>query len=261
MIKFFRKIRQNMIKENKVSNYLIYAVGEILLLVIGILIALQLNTWQIEKKDQLIEKTLLKNIKRDLESNLQELNVVKRFKISQNKAGSRLLEYIIDASKPLEDTIQFVNDFHIINYFIIPTSNRTSYDLATSTGYLNHITNDSLTNELSRYFSDIKIELNVTDTKRYINSFIESHIMNNYPMFSKHVMPIDGQGGKYALEKYRNDNRPILQPNNIRGDISFENHLNLLSVRHIIGIKKIEEEEKWIHGLIHKIENQLNLKE
>ncbi len=45
MIKAFRKIRQNLIMENKTSKYFKYAIGEILLVVIGILIALQINTW------------------------------------------------------------------------------------------------------------------------------------------------------------------------------------------------------------------------
>lgn len=51
MIKFFRKIRQNMIKENKVSKYMLYAIGEIVLVVIGIFIALQLNTWKENNKN------------------------------------------------------------------------------------------------------------------------------------------------------------------------------------------------------------------
>ncbi|MFL0354676.1 DUF6090 family protein [Xanthomarina sp. GH4-25] len=50
MIKFFRKTRQNMIKENRVSKYLLYAIGEIILVVIGILIALQINNWNENKK-------------------------------------------------------------------------------------------------------------------------------------------------------------------------------------------------------------------
>jgi hypothetical protein len=45
MIKFFRKIRHTMIKENKFSRYTFYALGEIILVVIGILIALQINNW------------------------------------------------------------------------------------------------------------------------------------------------------------------------------------------------------------------------
>ncbi|TVZ56074.1 hypothetical protein OD91_1353 [Lutibacter sp. Hel_I_33_5] len=50
MIKFFRKIRQKLLTENKFSKYLIYAIGEIILVVIGILIALQINNWNEHRK-------------------------------------------------------------------------------------------------------------------------------------------------------------------------------------------------------------------
>ena len=70
MIKFFRKIRQNLIKENRAGKYLLYAIGEIILVVIGILIALQVNncnnTKQNEKKFEIIveafESDLIRNI-------------------------------------------------------------------------------------------------------------------------------------------------------------------------------------------------------
>ena len=45
MIKIFRKIRQNLVMENKTGRYFKYAIGEIILVVIGILIALQINNW------------------------------------------------------------------------------------------------------------------------------------------------------------------------------------------------------------------------
>ena len=54
MIKFFRKIRQNLLSENKFSKYLIYAIGEIILVVIGILIALQINNWNESEKNQVV---------------------------------------------------------------------------------------------------------------------------------------------------------------------------------------------------------------
>ena len=50
MIKFFRKIRQRLLTENKFSKYLLYAIGEIILVVIGILIALQINNWNEGRK-------------------------------------------------------------------------------------------------------------------------------------------------------------------------------------------------------------------
>jgi hypothetical protein len=66
MLKFFRKIRQNLIKENKVGNYLKYAIGEILLVVIGILIALQINNANQAHKAKQSEQVVLKNLVQDL---------------------------------------------------------------------------------------------------------------------------------------------------------------------------------------------------
>ena len=66
MIKFFRKIRQNLLTENKFSKYLIYAIGEIILVVIGILIALGTNNWNNEKqeKNKLVDsyKSIIKKL-------------------------------------------------------------------------------------------------------------------------------------------------------------------------------------------------------
>ncbi len=71
MIKFFRKIRQNLLSENKFSKYLIYAIGEIVLVVIGILIALQINNWnennKLETKKQDYYQQLLEDLKKDKE--------------------------------------------------------------------------------------------------------------------------------------------------------------------------------------------------
>jgi Family of unknown function (DUF6090) len=66
MIKFFRKIRQRLLTENKFSKYLIYAVGEIVLVVIGILIALGVNNWNQEKKNHRLGEDYLLRIHRDL---------------------------------------------------------------------------------------------------------------------------------------------------------------------------------------------------
>ncbi len=70
MIKFFRKIRQNMIKENKVSKYVLYAIGEIVLVVIGILIAISINNWNEQRIQQHKAAYYLVSIVKDLESNV-----------------------------------------------------------------------------------------------------------------------------------------------------------------------------------------------
>ena len=67
MIKFFRKIRQKMLTENKFSKYLLYAIGEIVLVVIGILIALQINNWNESNKLKKEETLYLERLIIDLE--------------------------------------------------------------------------------------------------------------------------------------------------------------------------------------------------
>ena len=62
MIKFFRKIRQNLLMENKTGKYFKYAIGEIILVVIGILIALGINNWNENRKNHQAEKVVLNNL-------------------------------------------------------------------------------------------------------------------------------------------------------------------------------------------------------
>ena len=72
MIKFFRKIRQQMLNQNKTSRYFKYALGEIILVVFGILIALQINTWNENRKAANEETKILKALQAD-------------FKVSKNR--------------------------------------------------------------------------------------------------------------------------------------------------------------------------------
>lgn len=73
MIKFFRKIRQSLLSENKFSKYLLYAIGEIVLVVIGILFALQINNWNEHRKERAKEIKLLTELKVDLQETKSDL--------------------------------------------------------------------------------------------------------------------------------------------------------------------------------------------
>ena len=86
MLKFFRNIRQKLLAEGKTSKYLKYAIGEIVLVNIGILIALQINNWNEARKEAVFEKKviteLLMDVKEDLlemEDAFKELNESQRF--------------------------------------------------------------------------------------------------------------------------------------------------------------------------------------
>jgi hypothetical protein len=75
MIKFFRKIRQKLLTENKFSKYLLYAIGEIILVVIGILIALQVNNWNNENAERDREINILTEMIRNLNMNVNQFSV------------------------------------------------------------------------------------------------------------------------------------------------------------------------------------------
>ena len=72
MIKFFRRIRRKLLDEGKLRSYLIYAIGEILLVVIGILLALQVNNWTERKKNIREEKIILKEIADNLKIDIED---------------------------------------------------------------------------------------------------------------------------------------------------------------------------------------------
>ncbi|MGW9686967.1 DUF6090 family protein [Flagellimonas sp. 2504JD1-5] len=96
MLKFFRKIRQKLLSENKLSKYLIYAIGEIILVVIGILIALQINNWNESKKLRNVEKAYLNEVRNNLIQDTLLLNKVisaRKLRISRFIALDSSLNY------------------------------------------------------------------------------------------------------------------------------------------------------------------------
>jgi hypothetical protein len=74
MIKFFRKIRQNLLSEGQTGKYLKYAIGEIILVVIGILIALQLNDWNDSQKQLKLENEYYCRLLEDSKLDKEQIN-------------------------------------------------------------------------------------------------------------------------------------------------------------------------------------------
>ena len=76
MIKLFRNIRKNLITHGKTANYIKYAIGEIVLVVIGILIALQINNWNENRLNSKKEAVILENIHKEFMANKKQLDTV-----------------------------------------------------------------------------------------------------------------------------------------------------------------------------------------
>ena len=101
MIKLFRKIKQNLISENKFSKYLIYALGEIILVVIGILIALQINNWNENRKNKKIERNYLISLVEEFEFNKLNLETIVTLNDKNANFGLQILKH----TGPLEPEI------------------------------------------------------------------------------------------------------------------------------------------------------------
>jgi len=176
MIKFFRKIRQNLLSQGKTGKYLKYAVGEIILVVFGILIALQLNAWK------------------------EELQAKEELKTSMNSMLDDLTQDIIFYNsyiEKLENRILLLNDFSRGNYSeidieIIP--NEVSYNIPTKdfgTTYIslkedrkfNMIENLELKNKITSYYEVTCKEYNIIALwhEKFVTETIESYFLLNLP--------------------------------------------------------------------------------
>ena len=83
MIKFFRRIRQKLITDGKLSKYLVYALGEIALVMIGILLALQVNNWNEERKSVNQENLALVDLYREFAQSITDLESMQETRIKQ----------------------------------------------------------------------------------------------------------------------------------------------------------------------------------
>ena len=168
MIKFFRKIRQKLLSENKFSKYLIYAVGEIVLVVIGILIALQINNWNEIRQIKKVEKEILYVL-------LEDLNSAKSYSaqyIENEQSYLDIIEKILhnDSIKTVlnnNNTIEYFNkafwDFEIK----IPVIN--TYSDLKNAGKIAIIQNDSIRDRLSI------LEANVYNLDKLIQDRMNVH--------------------------------------------------------------------------------------
>ena len=94
MITIFRKTRQKLISENNMGKYFKYALGEIILVMIGILLALQVNNWNEDRKDRIKEKAILKELHKDFKKNLQQFNNITNVHTKSLRGSTQFKKYI-----------------------------------------------------------------------------------------------------------------------------------------------------------------------
>ncbi|MFY0630271.1 MAG: hypothetical protein JXR05_07805 [Flavobacteriaceae bacterium] len=147
-----------MIKENKFSKYFLYAIGEIVLVVIGILIALQINNLNENRQKKKLERDYLSEIKGNLIKDTLNINITQDFTLSKIDTIANTLALFEKANfgepyfNKLRPKLGVLTDFKMFS----PV--RTGFDNMVSSEKIGLINNKALRTELSNYYSDLSYE-------------------------------------------------------------------------------------------------------
>ena len=218
MIKFFRKIRQNSLSDGKTRKYLKYAVGEIVLVVIGILIALQINNWNENQKTLKQETVHLQNLKDDLNAQI------------------KTFDYYIDFQNLIiEDSKAIINHYDINNGFynmdsIYPKLN----DLIIRVTFINK--NTSLSEMINSAEINILhnkvLKRKLLEFNQSILTFMNTTQNNNTYLIDLLIVPTIIQNSDYASTGYTDDMENFQNRLNNRENISYiksKNHKEVLN--------------------------------
>ena len=165
MLKFFRTIRKKLIEEDNVRKYLLYAVGEILLVVIGILIALQVHNWN---EGQQAKNRMLKNIlsiQEDIQLETQILgNVIQTLRYQVESAGS-IVPVMESRDRTVQDSLKFILDFNRLTHTPIISRRSNTWDFLKASGDISEFPDSELLSMLQDYYSDLEqTAINFTNT-------------------------------------------------------------------------------------------------
>lgn len=140
MITLFRKIRKSLLKSNKFTQYLAYAVGEIFLVVIGILIALQINTWNEVRKQRIYELKMLRELSYSLKKDSKYFQSLINRLDQKGRALDKLLEMRESKAENLDSISKY---FQITRFETLFQYNSGAYGSIKSGG-IDKISNDSI---------------------------------------------------------------------------------------------------------------------
>lgn len=140
MIKFFRKRRQKLLVENRFNKYLLYAIGEIVLVVIGILIALQISNNNEARKNKAFEIRMLTEVRKEIIKDTIYFNMLSKRVKTGEEGAKKLIDLIIDKNTNVNTVSKAISDMSIGIAYLY---HKGAYEAIKSVGF-DKISNDSL---------------------------------------------------------------------------------------------------------------------
>lgn len=162
MLKFYRNIRRRLLRENRFTRYLIYAIGEIILVVIGILIALQVNNWNEARKLHKERRELITALISDFKATREKIISVKAV---NEKSIARTNRFLANSYKNNEDmavdSLQYYMSGAFQYAFFEPIL--STYNQALSTGKIGLIQDKKFLNSVAEFFTAYNFYKQQTD--------------------------------------------------------------------------------------------------
>ena len=189
MIKFFRRIRQNLLMENKTGKYFKYAIGEIFLVLIGILLALAISDWNDSRVDKQSEIKTLTEIKKGITIDLDNLTTAQK-EVNRSVSNLNHLKSLLKNDKQT-----YIKDldtlFGVVYGLRILKVNSAFYEDLKSTG-LDLIKNEDIRLQIVQLFDKYYEDLEwVNELEMSINEVNRAYYLNNFYdlIFSKRATP------------------------------------------------------------------------
>jgi len=251
MIPFFRKIRKTLADDNKPLKYLRYAVGEIVLVMIGILLALQVNNWNNERLETKKEQLFLKNLQSDFKTNLTELNSVYEGTLDAYKASKDLLESIKGEAPLIYAEVDILLD-EIINKVSSLDLISGSIDEITNTGSLNIIHDPELRKLISNwpyYEADTEDDIKIMIDNLmgfFIPSLFDKAILRNIPVPARFEKDLN-------LPKISNSGF-IIDYNKSLRTLEFENEVYNNTLNYMYTLNQYKRLEGYLRNTLERIE-------
>ena len=275
MLRFFRQIRQRLLTDNppdqasragKFSKYLLYAIGEILLVVIGILIALQVDSWNEERDNKSRQNAFYRSIMVDLESDRKNIEDLSAF--YKNRIDN-LTWLLIRVRNPVLDLdpVDFGKHTEPLYYNESAISFDATFETSKSTGTFEHFKDMELLKKLIEYYSGFEnIDDVNTSTLRFIESTFEplmATLANDFlnGETAEGVVIVEGNTDFYALLGSLEDKRGNDSPKAIARflqDPRFESFLIGDLGRSFNMLKRLEGRREMLNDLRVEIKRYLN---
>jgi len=179
MIKFFRHIRQNLLNEGKTTKYFKYAIGEIILVVIGILIALSINNWNEERKTKNTINGIYAIVKSDLESDVKKIEWLLDF----SKKRDSVFQRVINKEMTYEDYVNCRPCREILIGFPDIKIKTRGLKLLEENSAFSNSNQDSLSIQVSDFYALFNTEIDVATAEISKDYFDNLYYFKNMPWF------------------------------------------------------------------------------